>query len=83
MTVTAASDTQVENKAGAAAGGSSRVPERDYHLTFVESTIPGRFLFSGKSGKFDEPKITVPKEYYRGKVALPATSHASLDSGYS
>ncbi len=73
MTVTAASDTQVENKAGAAAGGSSRVPERDYHLTFVESTIPAVSLFRQIWQILHEPKITVPKEYYRGKVALPAT----------
>ena len=52
---------------------SSPEPEPEYHFTFVESTLPPVSLFRQIWQIFHEPKITVPKEYYRGKVDLPAS----------
>jgi len=73
MSVTATSDNQVETTAGATPTASSRNPEPEFHLTFVESALPPVSLFRQIWQMFREPKVTVPKEYYRGKVALPAT----------
>jgi TonB family protein len=53
--------------------GSPPIPAPDYHLTFVDSTLAPVSLFRQIMERLREPKITVPKEYYRGKVNLPAT----------
>jgi TonB family protein len=53
--------------------GSPPTPGPEYHLTFVDSTLPPVSLFRQIREGLHEPKITVPKEYYRGKVSLPAT----------
>jgi TonB family protein len=67
------SDTQVEISTDATPSASPRIPEPEYHLTFVDSTIAPVSLFRQILERLREPKITVPKEYYRGKVNLPAT----------
>jgi TonB family protein len=67
------SETQVEIRADAAPSRSPRVPEPEYHLTFVDSTFAPVSLFRQILERIREPKITVPKQYYRGKVNLPAT----------
>ena len=67
------SDTQVEISTDATPSASPRIPEPEYHLTFVDSTFPPVSLFRQILERLREPKITVPKEYYRGKATLPAT----------
>ena len=57
----------------AAPAGSPAVPGPEYYPTFVDSPLPVVSLFRQIKEGLHEPKITVPKEYYRGKVALPAT----------
>ena len=52
---------------------SSAVPGAEFHATFVESTLPPVSLFRQILAGLREPKITVPKKYYRGKGTLPAT----------
>jgi TonB family protein len=39
----------------------------------VDSTLPPVSLFRQILERLREPKITIPKEYYRGKATLPAT----------
>jgi TonB family protein len=73
MSVMPTSDTQVEISTDATPSASPRIPEPEYHLTFVDSTIAPVSLFRQILERLREPKITVPKEYYRGKVNLPAT----------
>jgi TonB family protein len=58
-------------------GGAAPKPESEFHLTFVDSTLPPVSLFRQILQGFREPKITVPKEYYKGKVELPATDMRS------
>jgi TonB family protein len=67
------SDTQVEISTDATPSASRRIPEPEYHLTFVDFTLPPVSLFRQILERLREPKITVPKEYYRGKATLPAT----------
>jgi TonB family protein len=67
------SDTQVEISTDATPSASPRIPEPEYHLTFVDSTLPPVSLFRQILERLREPKITVPKEYYRGEATLPAT----------
>ncbi|MGB7593053.1 MAG: hypothetical protein WBO19_17610, partial [Terriglobia bacterium] len=73
MSVMPISDTQVEMSTDATPSASPRIPEPEFHLTFVDSTLPPVSLFRQILERFREPKITVPKEYYRGEAALPAT----------
>jgi len=73
MSVTATSETQVEIKADATPSGSPREPKPEYRLTFVDSTLPAVSLFRQIWQMLHEPKVTVPKEYYRGRATLPAT----------
>ena len=67
------SDTQVEVSTDATRNPSPRIPEPEYHLTFVDSTLAPVSLFRQILERLREPKITVPKEYYRGEAPLPAT----------
>jgi len=73
MSVMPISDTQIEISTDATPSASPRIPEPEYHLTFVDSTFPPVSLFRQILERLREPKITVPKEYYRGKATLPAT----------
>ena len=73
MSVTATSDTQVGAKAEGNPPGAAHNPEPEYRLTFVDSALPPVSLFRQIWQSLHEPKSTVPKEYYRGKVTLPAT----------
>jgi TonB family protein len=67
------SDTQVEIRSDAPPNGSSHIPEPEYQLSFVDTPSVPVSLFRQIRERFREPKITVPKEYYRGEVTLPAT----------
>jgi TonB family protein len=67
------SDTQVEISVEPTPSGTPRIPEPEYHFTFVDSTIAPVSLFRQILQGLHEPKITVPKKYYRGEVTLPAT----------
>jgi TonB family protein len=73
MSVMPISDTQVEISTDATPSANPPVAEPEYHLTFVDSALPPVSLFRQIWQMFHEPKMTVPKEYYRGKVALVAT----------
>ena len=67
------SDTQVEIRSDAPPNGSSHIPEPEYQLTFVDTPSVPVSLFRQILERLREPKITVPKEYYRGEATLPAT----------
>ena len=67
------SDTEVETSTDATPSASPRIPEPEYHFTFVDSTLAPVSLVRQILGRIREPKITVPKEYYRGEATLPAT----------
>ena len=73
MSVMPTSDTQVEIRRDATPSASPRIPEPEYHFTFVDSTFAPVSLFRQIREMLREPKITVPKEYYKGEAALPAT----------
>ncbi len=47
--------------------------EPQYNLTILETSNVLISLFRQIRQRLREPKITVPKEYYRGEVALPVT----------
>jgi len=66
-------DIQDEKGADGLPTPSSKVPEPEFHLTFVDTASVPKSLFHQILQRFREPKITVPKQYYRGEVALPAT----------
>ena len=70
-------DTKVEMSLDATPTGSPPAPEPEYHFTFVDSTLPPVSLFRQILERFREPKITVPKKYYRGKVTTDATPAGS------
>jgi TonB family protein len=72
MSVMPTSDIQVETSTDTPSA-SPRVPAPEFHLTLVDSTLPPVSLFRQILQGLREPKITVPKEYYRGEEALPAT----------
>ncbi len=55
------------------AAGSPSVADPVYQLTFVESSFSLGSLFRQIHGALRAPKITVPKEYYKGEVRLPIT----------
>lgn len=67
------SETRVEINSEGPANGSPRIPEPEYQLSFVDTPSVPVSLFRQILERFREPKITVPKEYYRGKITLPAT----------
>jgi TonB family protein len=63
-------DTKVDISVDVTPTGSPPVPEPEYHLTFVDSTLPPISLFRQILERLREPKSTVPKEYYRGKGTM-------------
>jgi TonB family protein len=67
------SDTKVEISVDATPTGSPPIPKPEYHLTFVDSTLPPVSLFRQILERLRGPKITVPKKYYRGRVNVDAT----------
>jgi TonB family protein len=73
MSVSAPSESQVDTRVDATPAASPRTPEPEYHLTFVDSPLAPVSLFRQIWQSLHEPKSTIPKQYYRGKVALPAT----------
>jgi protein TonB len=58
---------------GAEKAGRPRPQEELYHLTIVESPNLFASVFRQIRSLFTEPKITVPKQYYRGETRLPLT----------
>jgi len=73
MSVTPISDTQVKIGTDVTTCATPQTPEPEYRLTFVESSIPPVSLFRQIWQMLHEPKFTVPKQYYQGKVAPLAT----------
>ena len=67
------SDTKVEISVDATPTGSRPIPEPEYHLTFVDSTLAPVSLFRQILERLREPKTTVPKKHYRGRVTVDAT----------
>jgi len=77
MPETLTRDGKVESGEEARPGGHLPRPEPEYHLTFVDTTLPPVSLFRQIWERLREPKITVPKEYYREKGAEDATAAGS------
>ncbi|MGD0323248.1 MAG: energy transducer TonB [Terriglobia bacterium] len=73
MSVVPTSDTKVEIRVDATPTGSPPIPEPEYHLTFVDSTLAPVSLFRQILERLREPKITVPKKHYQGRVNVDAT----------
>jgi TonB family protein len=71
------SDTKAEISAEAPPAGSPPIPEPEYHLTFVDSTLPPVSLFRQILERLREPKIKVAKKYYQQKVTVDATPAGS------
>ncbi len=67
------SDLQVGTGVVNPAGVSARPPEPKYQLTFVDSPNTLVSVFRQVREWLREPKITVPKQYYRGEAVLPIT----------
>jgi periplasmic protein TonB len=65
------SPTRLEN--GNPPAQTRPAAEPKYGLTFVEQPFILVALYRSISSWLREPKITVPKEYFRGKVRLPVT----------
>jgi TonB family protein len=63
--------------ADATTSGSPAEPGPEFHATFVDSTLPPVSLFRQIWQGFHEPKFTVPKKYYQGKVTGEATPTVS------
>jgi TonB family protein len=61
---------QGKDTADARPTGSPPIPGPEYHFTFVDSTLAPVSIFRQILEGIREPKITVPKEYRRGKVTL-------------
>lgn len=53
--------------------GAKFVPEPKYGLTFIEDPSILTSLFQGIRAWLNEPKITVPRQYYKGEARLPLT----------
>jgi len=71
------SDTKVEMSVDATPTGSPPIPEPEYHLTFVDSTLAPVSLFRQILERLREPKTTVPKKYYQGRATVDATPTGS------
>ncbi len=67
------SETQVGIGLGRQATTRAQAQEELYHLTFVESPNLLVSVISQIRSLFKDPKITVPKQYYRGESRLPLT----------
>src|SRR5208337_2443107 len=73
----ATADTKGETSVDTAPTGSAPVAEPEFHVTFVDSALPPVSLFRQIRERLREPKITVPKEYYRNKGTPDATPPGS------
>jgi len=67
------SDLQVEVGPGAPPAIKPTPRELEYQIAFVDSPFVLVSLFRQILTHLREPKITVPREYYRGEAALPIT----------
>jgi TonB family protein len=67
------SNLQVEVGPGRNPLARAAAPDELYKLTFVETPTVFVSVFRQIRDWLREPKVTVPPEYYRGKVSLPAT----------
>ena len=74
MSVMPTSDTKVKMSVDATPTGSPPIPEPEYHLTFVDSTLAPVSLFRQILERLREPKITVPKKHYQGRRSEEHTS---------
>ncbi len=67
------SNLPVEVGPGKIPPARASAPGELYRLTFVETPTVFVSVFRQIRDWWREPKLTVPPEYYRGKVSLPAT----------
>jgi len=69
----ATTDIQVETITDAEPTGNTQTPAPEYHFTILDAPVAPVSLFRQLLAGLREPKITVPKKYYRGEATLPAT----------
>lgn len=67
----AANDLQVGVGKTSPPGSKPAAPPPRYRVTFVEESFFLISLFRQIGERLREPKITVPKQYYKGEAALP------------
>ena len=67
------SDIQVRTTTEQPKAGGTTPPEPVYQLTFLETPPLLISVIQQIVSLFREPKITVPRKYYRGEAALPLT----------
>ena len=72
MSVRPTSDTEAGTSVDTTPTRSRPVPEPEYHLTFVDTTLAPVSIFRQILERLRGPKITVPKEYYQGKDTADA-----------
>ena len=66
-------ELQVGTKPTPPPAGRANLPELGYQLTFVDQPFILVSLLRQIRERLREPKITVPRKYYRGEAALPVT----------
>lgn len=66
--------TDLQNRVKPSTDPKGKMASRDqFSLTFVDSSSTLRSIFRQILERLREPKITVPREYYRGESRLPIT----------
>jgi len=62
---------------GGSSGAGSNNSDAEYRVTFIESSNVLVSLWRQIWQGLREPKVTVPRQYYRGEVRLPVTDETS------
>jgi TonB family protein len=70
------SNSQVELGTGKNPSRNASIPGDTFKITFVQEPTVFASVFGQIREWLSEPKVTVPSQYYRGEVALPATDMA-------
>ena len=76
------SDVETGTGRGSTPTGGKPSPEPVYQLTVVDEPFFLVSLWQGLVATLREPKITVPKEYYRGEAKLPVTEMGAWYKGF-
>jgi periplasmic protein TonB len=76
------SDVEIGKGPGNAPTPGKPAPVDEYRATLLEETSTLRSLIRGLRERLHEPKITVPKEYYRGEAKLPVTEMGAWYKGF-
>jgi len=69
----ATTDTPVDTRPDTRPAEKAHFPEPEYRLTFFETPAVPVSLLSQLLAYLREPKVTVPRQYYKGEADLPAT----------